>query len=105
MNSDRIQILSGDLFRIKITTQLRSYGVLDILLDRNNFEITSNHFNVSVEHHGDIGKIVDATFDQLLDPNYDLPSFIVNKIGNYVFSVTEEMGCIIEYFEWTAINK
>jgi len=102
---DHIQKLSDDLFRIKITPQLRSYGVLDILLDRNNFEITSNHFNVFVKHHGDTGTIVESTEDQLLDPKCELPSYIANKIINYIFSVAEEMAFIIEYFEWTVIQR
>ena len=105
MNSDRIQKLNDNTFRIKITPQLRSYDVREIILDRNNFEIISNHFNVFVKHDGDTGKIVESIEEQLLDSNYNLPSYIVNNIGKYVFSVVEEMACIIDYFEWTTIQK
>ena len=69
------------------------------------FEITSNHFNVFVKHHGDTGTIVESTEDQLLDPKCELPSYIANKIVNYIFSVAEEMAFIIEYFEWTVIQR
>ena len=101
LNSDLIKKISDDLYRIRITIELKRLGVRDILIDRENFEMMSDHFSVSVLHRDKVSEVIDGTYDQLLDPYYDLPPDVIEGIMNFIHSVIEEIDSVLRHFKWT----
>lgn len=100
MKCYHIQKLDDDTFRIKINLQLRRIGVIDILFSRSNLEIFANNFNTSVPNYGDLTKILDETYEQLLNPDDNLPAYVIKIVWEYISSLEVELELIVSYFEW-----